>query len=34
MPTIADTRAHFDAFLKTEYERWGRAVKISGAKLD
>ena len=34
MPTIADTRAHFEAFLKTEYERWGRAVKISGAKLD
>jgi len=34
MPTIADTRAHFDAFLKAEYERWGRAVKISGAKLD
>jgi tripartite-type tricarboxylate transporter receptor subunit TctC len=34
MPTIADTRAHFDAFLKTEYERWGKAVKLSGAKLD
>jgi tripartite-type tricarboxylate transporter receptor subunit TctC len=34
MPTIADTRAHFDAFLKTEYARWARAVKISGAKLD
>jgi len=34
MPTIADTRAHFDAFLKTEYARWGDAVKISGAKVE
>jgi tripartite-type tricarboxylate transporter receptor subunit TctC len=34
MPTIADTRAHFDAFLKAEYARWGNAVKISGAKVE
>ena len=34
MPTIGDTRAQFAAFLKTEYERWGRAVKLSGAKVD
>ena len=34
MPTIGDTRAQYDAFLKAEYARWGQAVKISGAKLD
>jgi tripartite-type tricarboxylate transporter receptor subunit TctC len=34
MPTIGDTRAQFDAFLKAEYARWEKAVKISGAKLD
>jgi tripartite-type tricarboxylate transporter receptor subunit TctC len=34
MPTIADSRAHFDAFLKTEFARWGKAVQISGAKLE
>ncbi len=34
MPTIGDTRAQFDAFLKTEYARWGNAVKISGAKVE
>ena len=30
MPTIGDTRAQYDAFLKAEYARWGQAVKISG----
>src|SRR6185503_13162679 len=34
MPTIGDTRAQFDTFLKAEYARWERAVKLSGAKLD
>jgi tripartite-type tricarboxylate transporter receptor subunit TctC len=34
MQTIGDTRAGFGAFLKTEYERWGRAVKVSGAKVE
>jgi tripartite-type tricarboxylate transporter receptor subunit TctC len=34
MPTIGDTRAQFDAFLKAEFVRWEKAVKISGAKLD
>jgi tripartite-type tricarboxylate transporter receptor subunit TctC len=34
MPTIADTRAHFDAFLQAEYARWANAVKISGAKVE
>jgi tripartite-type tricarboxylate transporter receptor subunit TctC len=34
MPTIGDSRAAFDAFLKAEFARWGRAVKLSGAKVD
>jgi tripartite-type tricarboxylate transporter receptor subunit TctC len=34
MPTIGDTRAQFDTFLKAEYARWEKAVKLSGAKLD
>jgi tripartite-type tricarboxylate transporter receptor subunit TctC len=34
MQTIGDMRAEFEAFLKTEYERWGRAVTVSGAKVD
>jgi len=34
MPTIGDTRADFDAFLKNEYARWGKAVRLSGAKVD
>ena len=34
MPTIADSRADFAAFLKTEYERWGRGVTLSGAKVE
>ena len=31
---IADTREHFDAFLKSELVKWGRAVKASGAKVE
>jgi tripartite-type tricarboxylate transporter receptor subunit TctC len=34
MPTIGDSRADFAAFLQTEYERWGRAVKLSGARVE
>ncbi|HYL88250.1 MAG TPA: tripartite tricarboxylate transporter substrate binding protein [Burkholderiales bacterium] len=34
MQTIGDSRADFAAFLDTEYERWGRAVKVSGATVD
>jgi tripartite-type tricarboxylate transporter receptor subunit TctC len=34
MPTIGDSRAEFDAFLKAELARWGEAVKSSGAKID
>jgi tripartite-type tricarboxylate transporter receptor subunit TctC len=34
MPTIGDSRADFAAFLATEYERWGRAVKLSGARVE
>jgi tripartite-type tricarboxylate transporter receptor subunit TctC len=28
------TAAEFGAFLKTESEKWGRVVKLSGAKVD
>jgi tripartite-type tricarboxylate transporter receptor subunit TctC len=34
MPTIGDGRAEFEAFLRTEFARWERAVKVSGAKID
>ncbi len=34
MQTIGDSRADFASFLNTEYERWGRAVKVSGATVD
>ncbi len=34
MPTIGDSRAEFTAFLKMEYERWGRAVMVSGAHVE
>jgi tripartite-type tricarboxylate transporter receptor subunit TctC len=34
MPTIGDSRADFAAFLQTEYERWGSAVKLSGARVE
>ncbi len=29
---IADTPEQFTAFLKSEIEKWGKAVKASGAK--
>jgi tripartite-type tricarboxylate transporter receptor subunit TctC len=32
--TIGDSRSEFESFLKTEFARWGRAVKVSGAKID
>jgi tripartite-type tricarboxylate transporter receptor subunit TctC len=31
---VADTPEHFTAFLRSEIEKWGRAVKASGAKVD
>ena len=34
MPTIGDSRADFDRFVKAELVRWGKAVKVSGAKID
>jgi hypothetical protein len=34
MPTIGDTRADFEIFLNSEYARWGKAVRLSGAKID
>jgi tripartite-type tricarboxylate transporter receptor subunit TctC len=34
MPTIADSRADFAAFLQTEYARWGNAVTVSGARVE
>jgi tripartite-type tricarboxylate transporter receptor subunit TctC len=34
MPTIGDTRADFEVFLNSEYARWGKAVRLSGAKID
>ena len=34
MAPIGDTRAEFDRFVKAELARWGKAVKISGAKID
>ena len=34
MPTIGDTRAEFEAFLKSEDSRWEKAVRLSGAKVD
>jgi tripartite-type tricarboxylate transporter receptor subunit TctC len=34
MTTIGDSRADFDRFVKAELERWGKAVKASGAKID
>lgn len=34
MTTIGDTRADFDRFVKTELARWGKVVKVSGARID
>ncbi len=34
MPTIGDSRAEFDRFVKAELVRWGKVVKMSGAKID
>lgn len=34
MVPIGDTRDQFGAFLKAELARWGRAVRLSGAKVD
>ncbi|MPZ44318.1 MAG: tripartite tricarboxylate transporter substrate binding protein [Betaproteobacteria bacterium] len=34
MTTIGDSRADFDRFVKAELARWGKAVKVSGAKID
>jgi tripartite-type tricarboxylate transporter receptor subunit TctC len=34
MVSIGDTRDQFGAFLKAELARWGKAVKVSGAKID
>ena len=34
MAPIGDTRAEFDRFVKAELVRWGKAVKMSGAKID
>lgn len=34
MTTIGDTRADFDRFVKAELARWGKVVKVSGAKID
>jgi tripartite-type tricarboxylate transporter receptor subunit TctC len=31
---VADTPEHFTAFLRSEIEKWGKAVKASGAKVD
>ncbi|MDB5811973.1 MAG: hypothetical protein JWN94_4095 [Betaproteobacteria bacterium] len=31
---VGDTRAQFDAFMKSEIAKWGKAVKDSGAKAD
>jgi tripartite-type tricarboxylate transporter receptor subunit TctC len=31
---VGDTRAQFDAFIKSEIAKWGKAVKESGAKAD
>jgi tripartite-type tricarboxylate transporter receptor subunit TctC len=31
---VGDSRAQFTAFIKAEIEKWGRAVKASGAKAD
>ncbi|MBM3341878.1 MAG: tripartite tricarboxylate transporter substrate binding protein, partial [Betaproteobacteria bacterium] len=28
------TPAHFGAFMKNEFEKWGKVVKLSGAKLE
>jgi hypothetical protein len=34
MTTIGDTRADFDRFVKAELVRWGKVVKVSGARID
>ena len=34
METIADSRADFDRFVRGELVRWGKVVKMSGAKID
>ena len=34
MAPIGDTREHFGAFLKVELATWGKAVKLSGAKIE
>jgi tripartite-type tricarboxylate transporter receptor subunit TctC len=34
MTSIGDSRADFARFVKEELVRWGKAVKISGAKID
>jgi tripartite-type tricarboxylate transporter receptor subunit TctC len=31
---VADTPEHFTAFLRSEIEKWGKAVRASGAKVD
>jgi tripartite-type tricarboxylate transporter receptor subunit TctC len=31
---IADTPAEFAAFLRKDYERWGRVIKVSGVKAE
>lgn len=31
---VGDTRAHFAAFIRSEIEKWGKAVRDSGARAD
>jgi tripartite-type tricarboxylate transporter receptor subunit TctC len=31
---VGDTRAHFASFIRSEMEKWGKAVRESGAKAD
>ena len=31
---VGDTREQFAAYIKSEIEKWGRAVRESGAKAD